>query len=364
MATVYVPSANSEVSRSEWSYHNKYLTWKGFYDKVPLLRGIIDTTADAVTASWRTYGSNDKSAADKLDAFEGNGKESFKLMMNAAAKACIVNGDYFAEIVGEDVEDIHPLQPENIAIVVNKNGTLKRYEEITGNSQWRPEEIFHLAWNRMPGQVHGNSSVAPLNDTLIDLQQMMDTGSKIFRLYSNPYKIVYVSTDLQSTVDSVRDDIRKAQRTPGDALVVDEDTIKKIESQGVPQFSTLNPGDWQKKLVDMIIMSTRVPELALGTGSVNSEESAKMQIDGFRAYVRWFQKFLEENVRRQLFTQMFGDKVPHIRFSFAAEPQEERFNRLMQSYQIVAQTPAVNPEHQTALIRLQAKLLEEAGLFE
>lgn len=108
-----------------------------------------------------------------------------------------------------------------------------------------------------------------------------------------------------------------------------------------------------------MLASMRVPDLALGTGSVNSEESARMKYSGFRQLVRMKQQLLEDQIEQQLLAKMWPEDTPKIEFSFAAEPQEEKFNRLMAAFTAVAGSPLNDQIKGLMLI----KLLQDAGVI-
>jgi hypothetical protein len=344
------------------SHHtSEFHKWNAFVQKIPILKSILNANADAVTASWQTYGKNDKPMATMLDEFEGNGKESFKLIMNNALKIAKIGGDYYAEIVydGDDNPiNLVTLPPDNIRQVVKK-GRIKKYEEVDGGSSWKPESIFHLAYNPIGCMTHGTSVIEPMNNLLIDLLQVWDDMAKIYHTYAKPFHLFKIDSDTTTEMQKIVDEVKKIKQVMDSDLFVPKGTVD-VERHGIPQFSILNPNDWHRVIVDQIIMGSRVPELALGTGSVNSEESARMQFMGFRQMVRWDQKFLEENLRRQLFVQAFPEGTPNIRFSFAAEAQEDRFNRYMKAIQVVG--VGVLPDRIKTLTTI--KLLEEAGVIE
>jgi len=345
-------------------YVTEYLKWKGFYDDIPILKSILDTNGAAVAASWRTSGTNSIEMAAILDKFNGSGKQTFKSMMYNTLVTCKLGGNAYFEILydGDDVENIIMLNPDSIRVII-KNGRIKRYEQMvdtTGDTtKWKPEEILHFPYNSIGAMPYGQSSIAPMNDLLLSLRQVQDDMKRIFHRYVKPTRVVEIDTDNVSERQDVESELKKVFRTQEADIFADMGKIK-ISNSSVPQFSTLDPASWHKIIMDQLIMSSRVPELALGTGSVNSEESAKMQFDGFRQMVRWDQKFLEDVLEHQLFPQMFPEDTPKIKFSFAAEPQEEKYNRLQSTLQ------AVNGSELNDSLKglLLIKILGEMGLIE
>lgn len=362
MANITIPQAQAELQgkQREQEYFGEFLKWKGFYDEIPLLKSVIDAKADAVTASWRTYGKKGKKMAEILDGFDGNGKETFKGMMNNAVKTFTIGGDCFFEIVADsdlNIENIMLLPPENIKIVI-RNGKIKRYKEIDDGTSWKPEEILHFGYNPVGAMCHGQSSIKPMNDLLLALRQIQDDMRKIYHKYVKPIHIVELDTDDATEIASFKADWAKLLNVPEADIIIPKG-FATVSRAGIPQYSTLDPSAWHKILVDQLIMAERVPELALGTGSVNSDESAKMQFDGFRQLVRWNQRFIEECCNRQLFNLQFPDETPTIKFSFAAEPQEEKYNRLLNSYSVISASPIADEIKGEILVNI----LSEMGLI-
>ena len=103
MARITIFPAQDPIK--DGGYTTEYLKWKGFYNDIPILKSILDTNGAAVAASWRTSGSQGKAMADRLDAFKGSGKQTFKSMMYNAIITCKIGGDAYFEILydGDEV---------------------------------------------------------------------------------------------------------------------------------------------------------------------------------------------------------------------------------------------------------------------
>ena len=56
--TQYTIFPAKETYIEEGSYTSNFLKWKGFVDRNPILDAMINARADAVTASWKTFGTN------------------------------------------------------------------------------------------------------------------------------------------------------------------------------------------------------------------------------------------------------------------------------------------------------------------
>lgn len=360
MSLTVINPATTEVGKE--SYMADFLKWKGYYDQIPILRSTINAVADATAASWDTKGKNADTMKAVLKNFDGNGKETFKTLMVNAIKTGMLCGDAYFEIVpNEDlgIENLVMLPSNNIRIII-KNGRIKRYEEVSAPvgenaARWKPQEIFHYVNNPIGAMVHGTSDVEPLQNLLVYLKQVQTDLGDIMHNYSIPKEIVEVDTDDPTEMANLKSEYMSMKNRGYKIVFVPKDAMK------VSAFSAaidLDPANWHRLIIEQILASMRVPDLALGTGTVNSEESARMKYSGFRQLVRMKQQLLEEQLERQLFPQIYPEDTPKIEFSFAAEPQEERFNRFMQAFSQI-NTSELNPEIKgLALI----KLLQEAGV--
>src|SRR3990167_10830611 len=97
MAKLMIPQAESKFR--EETYTPEFLKYKGYYNRIPPFRSAINAISDAVTASWECKGTNGAEMAKIINNFNGNGKESFKMMMNNCHKVFTLCGDAYFEIV-------------------------------------------------------------------------------------------------------------------------------------------------------------------------------------------------------------------------------------------------------------------------
>lgn len=362
MTLVRQPAAAQSEHMRDW-YTSDYLSWKGYYDKIAVLRSTINAVADATCASWQTKGPQGATLAKVLNNFEGNGKETFKTLMRNAVATGMICGDAYFEIVYNGdlgVENIVMLPADNIKVII-KNGRIKRYEEVTAPvgekpAKWKPQEIFHYVNNPIGAMVHGVSDIECLKNELIYLQQVDSDLNDINHNYAIPEKHVYMDTDDPTEQAAVKNEYMKLKNLGYKLVFLSKDSME-VKPFSVPV--DLDPTVWRAKIIETILLSMRVPDLALGTGTVNSEESARMKYSGFRQLVRMKQQLLEEQLQRQLFPQIYPEDTPSIEFSFAAEPQEEKFNRMMAAFSAVNGS-VLSPDIKGLVM---IKLLQEAGVI-
>lgn len=362
----YIP-AGVETYEDEGTYRTKFLEYRAYVDRNAILRAILNANADAVVASWRTYGKNAKKVADIFDEYRGNGKETFKLLMKNLFITAKIGGDAYAEIIldtadgfdGEIPVDLKILPSDRIDQVI-KNGRIKRYECNYKGTRWKPEQILHLAYNPIGSSTHGNSIIEPMKNILIHFEALMETTNKIFEKYVKPMNVIYMNTDSSTEMQKLVDEWKAAFKSTAADMFVPADVVQKIDRVSVPQYSILDPSNWARVLLNHLLMASRVPENVLGIGTQNSEESARLQFAGFRQMVRMDQKFMEENMKYQVLTQLYPENTPTLKFSFATEAQEETYERNVRTLQAINNFPV--PDQLKILLSL--KILMEMGLIE
>lgn len=330
MVTLTSKPAEETFVKEEGTYQTKFLKWKGYVDRIPLLKSIVDIRAASVVASWRTKGKHDKSLADILDNMRGRGDETFKLIMSNMYKIAWVCGDAYAEIIfeGRKPVDLEVLPSDNITQIIEK-GKIKRYEEIDGEGKWKPDEIFHLPYGKLGAMTHGIGVIPAMNNLLITYEQMFQNGNELFENFVKPREVIMTNTDNTTKNKTIADAFKAADKSFRGKIFLPAGLVQSYDIK-VPTTG-LDPSKWLKELRDEIFMATQTPEIILGTGYSTSEEDAKTRIAGFRGSVRFDQTWLEEHLRQQLFTQLHPNDTPDIKFSYATEAQDERYNRLRET---------------------------------
>lgn len=360
MVVLMAGSVGDDWTSHESYYQTKYGNWNGFVSRIPVLRQIIDIRAASVLSSWRTKGTHDLQASKMLDGFEGRGRQTFKLITASLYKIAYICGDAYAEKIyeGDDITNMEILPSDNIRQVVEK-GRIKRFEEINGEMKWQPFQIFHLAYMPRGAMQHGIGMIESMNNILISYEQMIQLGQEIYERMSRPRELILAKTDNSTKLQTIRDAIKEAGDTWSGIAVLPENLISDVKD--IQLSVSLKPQEWLDTLSKEIFKATATPEIVLGTGYSTSEEDAKTRIAGFRGSIRYDQKWLEENIRKQIFEEMWPSNPPDIEFSFATEAQDERFNRNLAAMPVIEGSQIMAPENKDAIIQ---SILEEMGIVQ
>jgi hypothetical protein len=282
----------------ETTYQTDWMKWHGYYRAIPELQAVIDAKA-----RW-TVGKGYKSSQKKiLDQIRGFGKDTFNSILYNAIRTYTIGGDFFAEIIrdnGGTLINLKPLNPGSIKIVTNAYGMIVRYEQMMGTNKqtWRPEQMFHLAWNRVADEIHGISTIQKCEDIILMRNESMTDMKTVFHRYVKPMIISKIDSDDPAEIAAFKTKMDRAVAL-GENMIIPKDAVE-LEHMSIPSNSTLDPLPWIQLLQKFFIISEGVPEVILGSGKDNTEASSKISYLAFQQMVEHNQLFLEEQIKAQL----------------------------------------------------------------
>lgn len=352
----------------ETYYQTKYSEWNGLVSRNPVLRQIVEIRAASVFSSWTVKGAHEKEATRMLNNIRGRNGETFKQIMANLYKVAYIAGDAYAEIIWDDkgpeeglIERLEILPSDNIRQIIEK-GEIKEYQEIDGNGVWKPKwsreegtltRIFHIRYNPRGAQTHGLGMVEALNNILISREQLMQVGQDIYERMSQPKQMLLANTSNGEALQMIRDAIKAAGDTWGGIAVVPGRLVDRVETL------TLNPSLKPQEFLDYLdkemFKATATPEIVLGTGYSTSEEDAKTRIAGFMGSIRYDQEVWEDDVQRQLFSQIWTSNSPSIEFSFTQEAYDSMYNRVQSSLPVIESLQNIAPENKEIMLKENLK---------
>jgi len=333
--------------QKETIYTNtNWTTYLGYYKAIPELAAAID--AKATWTIGKGFKSDDITTL-QLSIIKGWGKDSFNTILENAVRTYHIGGDSFCEIIKDEnnlIVNLKPLSPENIRIVANKQGVIKRYEQISRvkgakDLRWQPEDIFHLARNRVADEIHG-VSILPAVEKIIQMRhEAMEDYKKLLHRNVFPVRIWYLDTDKASEIATFKAKADKAY-TQGENIYIPKGSVE-TEIAATPSNSTLNPLPWIQQLNQYFFQATGVPQIIVGGAQEITEASAKIAYLAFEQIIEEEQLFIEEQVLNQLNLE--------IDLEFPASLQNELLSDNRKAETMQASTPedtTINPE-QTGL---------------
>lgn len=314
------PDGTKEYSYTNYNFANEM----GYMDVIPELASTIKAMA-----KW-TVGKGYKADAktkEILGKIVGWGKDSFNEIIKNDIKIYMASGDSYCEIIrsktitdkiqniGNKISlgliryaagsgtliNVKTLNAGKMEIVVDDQGMLKEYRYNQGTSPpkiFKPNEIFHLPWDRIGDQPHGTSIIRRLK-TIIDARnEAMKDMKTVFHRYVKPLWIWQLDTDNATKIATFK---AKADKTVANSEnIYIPKGAAEAERVSVPQYSTLDPLPWIDALNQYFYQATNVPDVVLGSAKQTVEASAKMLIFAFEQSVQEHQLFLEEQIKMQL----------------------------------------------------------------
>ena len=278
----------------------------GYFKEIPELNSSINAKA-----TW-TIGKGilaDPETTLILDQIRGWGKDTFNTIIENMIRTYYIGGDAFTEIIRDEkgnLINLKPLDPSTIRIVANRQGVIIRYEQMSKvkkpDKRFEPEDIFHLARNRVADEIHGVSIIDNLETIILMRNEAMADLKTVMHRHVSPINIFNLDTDDTSKIASFKAKADAAV-AKGENLYIPLGTVE-MDRVSLPQFSTLNPLPWIDALNQYFFQATGVPDIIVGSAREFTEASAKIAYLAFQQTIEEEQLFVEEQMLMQLGLQI------------------------------------------------------------
>lgn len=292
------------LEETEWQNPN-WSQYLGYYKEIPELAAAIDAKA-----TW-TVGKGFKADPETtflLDNIKGFGKDTFNTILENAIRTYHIGGDAFLEIIRSPqtnfMVNLKPLDPGSIKIITNKAGIIIRYEQThktdskkTINS-WKPEEIFHLARNRVADEIHGESLIRAVEKIILMRNEAMDDMQKLMHRHVQPVIKYQLDTDDATKIAEFKVTADKANEL-GENLFIPMGAVE-ADIMSVAANSTLNPIPWIDRLNSYFWQVAGVPQIVVGGSQELTEATAKILYLAFEQTIEEEQLYIEEQCGLQL----------------------------------------------------------------
>ena len=280
----------------DWS---KFL---GYYKKIPELAAAIDAKATWTVGKGFT---SDEPTEMLLSAIKGLGNDTFNTLLENMIRTYHIAGDAFAEIIREDdvLINIKTLDPGVMTIVSNDKGRIIRYEQNAknpdkGTLKYEPEDIFHIARNRVADETHGNSIIIAIEEIILMRNEAMTDWRRVLHRNVEPMLAYHLDTDDTSKIQSFKAKT-DAARGKGENMYIPKGTVE-FEAISIAPNATLNPLQWIDNLNQYFFQATGVPDIIVGGSKNFTEASSKIAYLAFQQTIEEEQLFIEEQVLSQL----------------------------------------------------------------
>jgi hypothetical protein len=241
-----------------------------------------------------------------LEHIQGWGKDTFDDILYNMEIIKRVGGDSFAEIIRDPETDIlinlKPLDPSTIKIVVGKNGMIKRYEQITTNQKFKPEEILHLSNNRLADQIHGISDIDAVEPILLAQMESFYDTKKIMHRQAKPLIMFKLGTDDATKISAFVTKMDQATQKGENIYIPDDDNAVSYEVVQVSPSPMVM--QWRDDIRKGFYRTIGLPELLPSGGGDSTESGGKIGYLAFEQIVEKEQRYIEMQLWAQLFIKI------------------------------------------------------------
>ena len=320
----------------KWT-NKKYSQYLGYFNEVPEFNAIV-----TALAKWTVGKGFDakKEVKNITDQWRGNGTDTATAILKNGVMTSEVGGDFFAEIIRADgifkklfvwfgainpgkPVNLKPLDPGKIAIISNKKGFIKRYEQNLkeGKSKRiKPENMFHVPRNRFADNVHGTALTTQIEKIILAYNESIADYKKVQHMFVQPRWIIKLNTDSPTKITAEKVKWEKAN-ADGQNMYIPMGSVE-AEQMSLAEGSTLDPVKWQDSLSDKFYEGT-VPRVIVGNSRGSTEAGVKIVYMGFEQTVAEKQLFWEEQVEAQLGLKIKFKSPPKLEQNLQKDNQKD-----------------------------------------
>ena len=302
-----VPALNTDgvqdQEETEWT-NSKWSQYWGYFNDIAEVKSAI-----IMKAIWNVGKGYECSSDVKviLDHIKGMGKDSFLEVLFNMEVIKRIGGDAFAEIIRDDdgtLLNLKPLDAGSMKIIVDRKGMLKRYEQInklpngkTSVVKFEPDEIFHLANNRLADQVHGISDILSMEKIILADAENFDDMKKVMHRQAKPMIMFRLGTDDNSKIATFIKKMDEATNK-GENIYIPDDK-NSVSFEVVQVDVSANVMAWRDDLRNKFYRAVGMPQILFGS-SGSTESGGKMEYLAHETVFEKDQKFLEQQIWNQL----------------------------------------------------------------
>lgn len=302
-----------KIGTESQSYTPDWEKWNGIYKTIPELKAEIDTFCRWVIGRKLTMDSATEETGNRI---KGNGKDSLRKILMNQKRVSKICGDSFAEKVKDKAKrliNLKPLDPKTIRIEANSKGIIKRYVQIIDKNkpanqnkkdpniiaEWKPNEIFHLANNKIADEIHGIPETESLLKIIKWRHQVMNAYSVILQRYMKPTYFYETDTDDETEILGIKTKIDNAV-TNFENVVLPKGTLAEVKNVRTAQQATLDPMPWMNFLKKYFVLTSGTPDIVLGESRESAVSSGELNFISYKERVIQEQFDYSEEIKAQL----------------------------------------------------------------
>ena len=317
VGSITIPSKETDAAtgqkETEW-LNTDGTKWWGYFNECPELKSAILMKGVWVCGKGYTA---DPETTVTLDHISGWGKDTFLDILFSMEVTKRIYGDAFAEIIKDEKSgrliNLKPLDPSTIKIIADSRGLVKRYEQVAKTKEmqtvqkFKPEEIFHLAHNRLADQIHGISDIKAMEKTVLAEYENFTDMKQIMHNQARPMILWKLKTDNQTKINAFVTKINNARKLGEDMFIPDDDDAVEHEVVQININQIIMA--WRDDIRNKFYRAMGLPQIVFGS-SGTTESGGKIEYLAHEQIFEKDQKYLEQQIWNQLFIRI--DLIPPV----------------------------------------------------
>lgn len=298
----------SGIKETKW-YNSNWSKWLGYYKQIPELKKAIDALAIWVLS--RGY-ETDTATKVKLDNITGWGEDTFNSIIWNMIVTKKIGGDAYAHIIRNDkgiLINLKPLDPASIVHVVNQQGRIERYEQISKikkpNKKFKPREILHLCNDRVADEIHGTSTIEVCQWVIDARNEAMIDWKKILHRNMH-FRYMEIDTDDTTKRNIIKTQYAEAIKN-GELMILPKGTAEMKDIKA----SIINPIEWIRYLESFFYQAVGIPKVMVSSENF-TEAGGKVGFLTFEPTYTHEQTLLEQDLWSQMAIKLKFNRPPTL----------------------------------------------------
>ncbi len=302
--------------------NNNFHKWYGKYKSIAKIKIAIKAYATWVVGlGWKA---NARTTAI-LENIRGMGEDSFMSFLWNMLVIKKVNGQSFAEIMRNEetgtLINIKPLDPASIITILNREGIIERYEQISKvkkpNKRIPVEKMLHLINDRVADDGVGDSVIEAVEWNI----EAQEEARRAYRkLVKNNGVVRVIEIDSQDTAKIAAFKVQwKEALENGDVLLIPKDVAEAKDWHGT--IDTQGVLVWLNYLDDEFYQMIGIPKIIIG-GSGDIEGDSKVSYLSFEPIYKRAINELKDDLWNQLALRVDFNLPPSLKTEIASNEQK------------------------------------------
>ena len=284
----------------------------GYYKKYGQLKKAIDTLMIYVVGKGF---STDAGTGVILDHINGWGEDTIHSILWNLGVVSMVQGDAFAEIIREEgkekgkILNLKPISPERMKIILNKKGTIERYEQVQAgntNKKLKKEDVLHICNDRIGDEQRGTSVVECCEWVINAIEEARRDYRVLLHRNVVPVRIIEVDTDDTAKRNTFMEEYKDAIRK-GEVLVVPKGTVEIKDTT----LQIQDPIAWIQSLENYFYLAVGIPKVIASPDGL-SEGSSKVSYLVFEPIYTFKQMLMESDLWNQCQFRIKFNRPPSL----------------------------------------------------